>query len=414
MTAVQAADKARAPTAASPVDVQREVAPGASPALRGALLGLVAAVVVGGVLWVPAQLWPASPARHGVHGLQPGAPYPSGAAKTTAAGTAAQRLAVPAVVATRSVTPASAAPAAPAAAPLRAADEAAAACALLLPRLPGVSRSECLATQLHASGAQSRQGTPLYWRDVLQPGAAPASIAGNRPVAEPLRVLVVGAMHGDELTAASLALRWIGMAAAEGAAGLPATAGAPVHWRFIPVLNPDGLLAPKPTRVNAGGVDLNRNFPTPGWAQDAPVYWEKRTRKDPRRWPGHEPLSEPESKFLHQQMAQFQPQLVVSIHAPYGVLDFDGPHDPPARLGRLRMDKLGVFPGSLGHYGGLHRGVPVVTIELEHALIMPAEAEVRAMWRDLRQWMNTRLLEGGDAVAGLPTPGAQRRGGGGE
>lgn len=41
---------------------------------------------------------------------------------------------------------------------------------------------------------------------------------------------------------------------------------APVHWRFIPVLNPDGLLAPKPTRVNAGGVDLNRNFPTPGWA----------------------------------------------------------------------------------------------------------------------------------------------------
>lgn len=332
----------------------------------------------------------------------------------TSPGTAAQRLAVPAVAATRSVTPASVSPAAPAAEPLRAAEEAAAACALLLPRLPGVSRAQCLATQLQSSGAQSRQGTPLYWRDVLQPAAVPDALAVNRPVAAPLRVLVVGAMHGDELTAASLALRWIGMAAAEGAAGLPATAGAPVHWRFIPVLNPDGLLAPKPTRVNAGGVDLNRNFPTPGWAQDAPVYWEKRTRKDPRRWPGHEPLSEPESKFLHQQMAQFQPQLVVSIHAPYGVLDFDGPHDPPARLGRLRMDKLGVFPGSLGHYGGLHRGVPVVTIELEHALIMPAEAEVRAMWRDLRQWMSTRLLEGGDGVAGVSASGAQRRGGGGE
>ena len=216
-------------------------------------------------------------------------------------------------------------------------------------------------------------------------------------------MLVVGAMHGDELTAASLALRWIGMAAAEGA--VDADEPAPVHWRFIPVLNPDGLLAPKPTRVNAGGVDLNRNFPTPGWAEEAPVYWEKRTRKDPRRWPGHTPLSEPESRFLHQQMDQFQPQLVVSIHAPYGVLDFDGPHDPPLRLGRLRMDKLGVFPGSLGHYGGLHRGVPVVTIELEHALRMPPDAEVRAMWRDLRHWMNTRLLEGADAVAGVKPPG---------
>lgn len=353
--------------------------------------------------------------------MQPGAPYPSGAARVTAPGPAVQRLAAPSVAATGSATAASDALAAPAAKPpLAAADEAAAACALLLPRLPGVSRAQCVATQLQASGAHSRQGTPLYWRDVLQPAATPAAVATNRTDAEPLRVLVVGAMHGDELTAASLALRWIGMAAAEGAegaeaaAGRPATAAAPVHWRFIPVLNPDGLLAPKPTRVNAGGVDLNRNFPTPGWAQDAPVYWEKRTRKDPRRWPGHEPLSEPESKFLHQQMAQFRPQLVVSIHAPYGVLDFDGPHDPPARLGRLRMDKLGVFPGSLGHYGGLHRGVPVVTIELDHALRMPAEAEVHAMWRDLRQWMNTRLLDGSDAVAGLPAPGAQRRGGGGE
>lgn len=269
------------------------------------------------------------------------------------------------------------------------------ACDKLLARLPGVSRAQCLATQLQPSGAVSSQGVPLFWRDVAQRAGAPAPAADIPP----LRVLVVGAMHGDELTAASLALRWIGLAGAEG--GDRAAPQPPVHWRFIPVLNPDGLLAPKPTRVNASGVDLNRNFPTPGWAQDAPMYWEKRTRKDPRRWPGYTPLSEPESRFLHQQMEQFQPQLVVSIHAPYGVLDFDGPHDPPARLGRLRMDKLGVFPGSLGHYGGLHRGVPVVTIELEYALRMPPDAEVRAMWRDLRQWMNTRLRDGGDAMAGV-------------
>lgn len=237
----------------------------------------------------------------------------------------------------------------------------------------------CQSAQLVPSGSRSQKGLPLYWRDVLPP-SLPQEGAG---LAAPLRVLVVGAMHGDELTSASLALHWIALAQ---------KAGQPVHWRFIPVLNPDGLLARRPTRVNARGVDLNRNFDTPGWEHDAPRHWEKRTRKDPRRWPGTAPLSEPESQFLHAQMDEFRPQLVVSIHAPYGVLDFDGPHEPPQRLGRLRLDRVGVFPGSLGHYGGVQQGMPVVTIELDHALRMPRDAEVRSMWDDLLRWMDARLL----------------------
>lgn len=373
-------------------------------------LGLLAAVAVAGALWVPWQLWPTSKTHNGVHGLQAEVP--------PALGSSGKTLAAPAVGSAHPSAADSPAPPAVAAIPPPSVDEAATACALLQPRLPGVSRAQCLAAQLRASGALSREGTPLYWRDVRQPAAVAASMNGAGPRAEPLRVLVVGAIHGDELTAGSLALRWVGMAESESAGMLPgapqrtdamaATQPAPVHWRFIPVLNPDGLLAPKPTRVNAGGVDLNRNFPTPGWAHEAPVYWEQRTRKDPRRWPGHQPLSEPESRFLHRQIELFQPHLVVSIHAPYGVLDFDGPHDPPERLGRLRMDKLGVFPGSLGHYGGLHRGVPVVTIELTHALRMPPEDEVRSMWRDLRQWINTRLLVAGVATAAGPATGVQR------
>lgn len=254
-----------------------------------------------------------------------------------------------------------------------------AACELFLHRLPGVGPALCQSAQLVPSGSRSQKGLPLYWRDVLPP-SLPQQGAG---LAAPLRVLVVGAMHGDELTSASLALHWIALAQ---------KAGQPVHWRFIPVLNPDGLLARRPTRVNARGVDLNRNFDTPGWEHDAPRHWEKRTRKDPRRWPGTAPLSEPESQFLHAQMDEFRPQLVVSIHAPYGVLDFDGPHEPPQRLGRLRLDRVGVFPGSLGHYGGVQQGMPVVTIELDHALRMPRDAEVRSMWDDLLRWMDARLL----------------------
>jgi hypothetical protein len=254
-----------------------------------------------------------------------------------------------------------------------------AACELFLHRLPGVGPALCQSAQLVPSGSRSQKGLPLYWRDVLPP-SLPQQGAG---LGAPLRVLVVGAMHGDELTSASLALHWIALAQ---------KAGQPVHWRFIPVLNPDGLLARRPTRVNARGVDLNRNFDTPGWEHDAPRHWEQRTRKDPRRWPGTAPLSEPESQFLHAQMDEFRPQLVVSIHAPYGVLDFDGPHEPPQRLGRLRLDRVGVFPGSLGHYGGVQQGMPVVTIELDHALRMPRDAEVRSMWDDLLRWMDARLL----------------------
>lgn len=247
------------------------------------------------------------------------------------------------------------------------------ACERFAARLPNVSRPLCEAGRLVESGAHSVRGTPLYMRDVGEPNAR-------------LRVLVTGAMHGDELSSASVALHWIRLAARE-----PMQMPQPVRWRFVPVLNPDGLFAQPPTRVNAHGVDLNRNFPTPNWERDAAIYWQKRTRKDPRRWPGPSPLSEPESRFLHEQMQVFRPHLIVSIHAPYGVLDFDGPSVPPSRLGRLVLDQVGIFPGSLGNYGGVHKGVPVVTIELPNAMRTPLDSEMRQMWLDLLRWMAARV-----------------------
>jgi hypothetical protein len=247
------------------------------------------------------------------------------------------------------------------------------ACERIARRLPNVSAPLCEGSHLVDSGAKSVNGTPLYMRDV---GAENAK----------LRVLVTGAIHGDELSAASVALHWIRLASEE-QVQMPQ----PVHWRFVPVLNPDGLLAQPPTRTNAHGVDLNRNFPTPNWERDAPIYWQKRTSKDPRRWPGPKPLSEPESRFLHEQMQSFKPHLIVAIHAPYGVLDFDGPSVPPSRLGRLYLDQVGIFPGSLGNYGGVHKGVPVVTIELPNALRTPLDAEMRQMWLDLLRWTAAKI-----------------------
>jgi protein MpaA len=249
------------------------------------------------------------------------------------------------------------------------------ACDTLMLRLPNVSRPLCLAAKLEPGAGRSVRGVPLYTRDVRSEGAK-------------LRVLVLGAIHGDELSSGAVALHWIALAQQ------PAQMPQPVHWRFIPVLNPDGVMMRPSRRTNANGVDLNRNFPTPDWERDAPVYWAQRTHKDPRRWPGNRPLSEPETRYLYQQMQSFRPHLIVSIHAPYGVLDFDGPSVPPSRLGRLYLDQVGIFPGSLGNYSGVHKGVPVVTIELPNSMRTPLDAEVRQMWLDLLRWIGEKNLDG--------------------
>jgi protein MpaA len=251
-------------------------------------------------------------------------------------------------------------------------------------RIPGASVALCEAAGLSSLKVRSVQGRTLWGTDVVEPDAQ-------------LRVLVLGGIHGDEMSSVSLVYHWIGLAR-QGVANMPYG----VHWRFIPSLNPDGLFARPSKRVNAHGVDLNRNFPTPNWSRDAKEYWEKRTRKDPRRWPGKTPLSEPESRYVVEQIAQLKPHLIVSVHAPFGVLDFDGPTVPPNRLGRLYLDQVGIYPGSLGNYGGVHKGVPVVTIELGSADQLPQEGEVRQMWLDLLRWTAERLRPDASAAPAVP------------
>jgi protein MpaA len=270
--------------------------------------------------------------------------------------------------ATPAATPAPARVAEAAAAPLSAAQF----CQHVTRKLPNVSPVLCAQAQLGAGAARSVRGVPLFQRDVVSPTPT-------------LRVLVVGGIHGDELSSTALAFHWI-----RAAKETPSN----IHWRFVPLMNPDGMLQRRPWRMNANGVDLNRNFPTPNWDKEATHYWQQRTKRDPRRYPGPKPLSEPESRWLHDEMERWKPHLIVSIHAPYGVLDFDGPTVPPQRLGRLYLDQVGIFPGSLGNYGGVHKKVPVVTIELPSAIRTPQEAEIRQMWLDLLRWTADRLGAG--------------------
>lgn len=253
--------------------------------------------------------------------------------------------------------------------------------------IPQIKLKPCVDAQLKAAAVKSVKGRPIMLREFKHE---------QKPAA---RVLVIGGIHGDELTSASIVFRWLELLQKTDAEA------ALYHWQVIPVLNPDGLLARPPTRVNARGVDLNRNFPTYNWLREAPRYWEAKTGRDPRRYPGAAPLSEPESRWLHDEITRFKPDVIVAIHAPFGVLDFDGPPagiEAPARFGHLRLNRIGVYPGSLGNFGGLKEGIPVVTVELPHALIMPAETELAHVWQDMQKWLRVNLVERRVAPAGEP------------
>ena len=249
-------------------------------------------------------------------------------------------------------------------------------------RLPKITLAQCQSSALKPSGTVSKKGFPLLIRDV------PAGVALTRT---PVKVLLIGGIHGDEKTASAVVFKWLDT--------LNDSTSNDLHWKIAPVINPDGLLARKPTRVNASGVDLNRNFPTPNWDKEAPQYWRVRTRSDPRRFPGKAALSEPESRWVFNQIEQFGPDVIISVHAPFGVLDFDGAGTPPSKFGRLLFNRVGVYPGSLGNYGGLHKDIPVVTIELPNSQQMPSDAEVARIWKDMLVWVENNVAAQGKLAA---------------
>lgn len=251
-------------------------------------------------------------------------------------------------------------------------------CQRLSERLPGVTAASCQKLSLVSTGARSSNGFPILIRRFMPPSKA-HDLKSRDAGRGPIRILLLGGIHGDELTASAIVFEWMKL--------IPGSAAQNFAWDVVPVLNPDGLLAARPVRVNANGVDLNRNFPTPGWATEAPRYWAKQTGSDPRRFPGKAPLSEPETRWVDDELQRFKPNVIISVHAPFGVLDFDGPAPAPRRFGRLVLNPVGVYPGSLGNYSGKFRNVPVITIELPHAQAMPTDAEAQKIWLDMLDWL---------------------------
>lgn len=145
---------------------------------------------------------------------------------------------------------------------------------------------------------------------------------------------------------------------------------------IAPIVNPDSYFKENPSRTNARGVDVNRNFPTKDWEKDALRLWKSRYKKDPRRFPGHRPLSEQATLFQVNLIKRYKPNKIISVHAPLTILDYDGPtkdKGPGPKELLLAMSEKAQgyrvynyphFPGSLGNWAGNEREIPTYTLEL--------------------------------------------------
>ncbi|MBN1421798.1 MAG: DUF2817 domain-containing protein [Planctomycetes bacterium] len=197
--------------------------------------------------------------------------------------------------------------------------------------------------------------------------------------AGPEAVLVFGAFHGDEAESASVA-EWLGEALIDCACVPPSRT-----VTIIPQVNPDGVAAG--TRVNARGVDLNRNLPATNWRPAPGGAGGVR---------GDMPGSEPETRLAMALISSCRPVLIISIHT-IGrggwCVNFDGPAEA---IARRMADRCG-YPlrpsmgyetfGSLGSYAGIDLGIATITLEL------PRGQDVDISWDEVRE----ALI---DAVAG--------------
>ncbi len=140
---------------------------------------------------------------------------------------------------------------------------------------------------------------------------------------------------------------------------------------IIPDLNPDGAAAK--TRVNANGVDLNRNWPTSNWQ---PTYTEAKYN------PGIEPLSEPENLFLYNLFTERKPEAIISFHSWKPILNHNSyAKDMAQYIGNLNhysiQDSIGYpTPGSLDAYATEELECPLLTYELPELVTVSSMQDI--------------------------------------
>lgn len=174
----------------------------------------------------------------------------------------------------------------------------------------------------------------------------------NSESSDARNILFIGVFHGDEPEGFDLINNFIEF-----------TLNNKIKFKhnlfFVPELNPDGRKLNQ--RTNFNGVDLNRNFPTKNWklSENKDIYYS-----------GVSAASEIETKFMVSVIDEICPDIILSIHNPYKIVNFDGPaHDIAIQISKITgypvQEDIGYpTPGSFGTYCGIERNIKTITLEL--------------------------------------------------
>jgi len=190
--------------------------------------------------------------------------------------------------------------------------------------------------------------------------------------------LVMSAVHPDEMTPVPM-----GFKLAKYLTEHPEVYEGKFRIIVAPLVNPDGFIRNVPARTNSNGIDPNRNFLTFDWYADSKRFWQNHKQRRFRHFPGYFPNTEIETIFQMQLIETFRPDKIVSVHAPLGFLDYDGPPpEKPAehnfiedhakklvqemsqKAKNYRIVDYSIYPGSLGNFAGAERNILTVTLEL--------------------------------------------------
>ena len=146
-----------------------------------------------------------------------------------------------------------------------------------------------LAGFLIALAAPAAAGAATFGESVR---GRPLEVTQRGDPAAPVRLLVVGSIHGNETAGHAVIARLRRLAPPPG-----------VQLWLVRTANPDGVS--RGTRQNARGVDLNRNFPF-RWAGGGAAF--------DTYFPGRAPASEPETRALQRLIAEIEPDLTLYYH----------------------------------------------------------------------------------------------------
>ena len=181
-------------------------------------------------------------------------------------------------------------------------------------------------------------------------------------------ILIIGCFHGDEPQGKFLIEKYLKLKT-------------DTNLLFIPCLNEYGF--EHNIRTNANGVDLNRNFPTKNWIV---------SEKD-LFYGGSKPASEKETKFVIDIINKTKPKLILTLHAPYKVVNYDGPASEISKkiskiIGYPVEESIGYpTPGSFGTWAGIERNIPTITLELDEEIdIKELEAPVFKIFEMLEKY----------------------------